>query len=413
VLRTRLLCKLREGRKEGAMRASPLSLWAWLAIATLSGCEPPAPPAAQPEAASDAGGEDAAPEVDATSPIPDGGDDATPPPRADAGCDPTGADLDEDGTSDACDVDDDDDARGDRFDNCPRVTNSEQADLDHDGLGDACDDDLDGDGLANMDDNCPARASDDLTDTDSDGDGDACDLDDDADGFIDANDACPLEPTPGPNGLPPEHPLFGCVEDADRDFRPDAIDNCVGVANPDQRDLDRSGRGDACEDPDGDGVFNQGYADTVRLDGLGPGAQAVPIPDAVGAITLDAQFVGPGRVDAARVWVSIEHYNPSDLHLYLLSPQVDRDALTASEFDNNLMPGVSLLSLGHGQGQDAYLDTTFDDAAERYIGAVRSPYRGAFKPEERLGRLAGQRAAGRWTLQVYDISPGLTGTVRG
>ena len=384
------------------------------ATMTLSACD--APPATQrvdtlPDAASPADAE--GPTDFGAAPTDASTDDAVTTPRADAGCDPGGPDLDDDGTSDACDVDDDDDARGDRFDNCPRAANPDQADLDRDGRGDACDNDVDSDGLANIDDNCPARASDDLTDTDSDGEGDPCDLDDDADGFIDANDACPLEPTPGPNGLPPEHPLFRCVEDADHDFRPDVIDNCVGVANPDQRDLDRSGRGDACEDPDGDGVFNQGYADTVRLEGFAPGAPPAQIPDGLSRLTLDVPFVGPGRVDALRVWVSIEHFNPADVHLYLLSPQVDRDALGASEFDNNLKSGVTLLSLGHGQGRDAYLDTTFDDEAARYITAARSPYRGAFKPEEQLSRSVGQQAAGLWTLHVYDVSPGLTGAVRG
>ena len=161
----------------------------------------------------------------------------------------------------------------------------------------------------------------------------------------------------------------------------------LGIANratPDRRAPARAGRGAACEDPDGDGVFNQGYAATVRLDGLAPGAPPAPIPDGASRLTLDTEFVGPGRVDAVRVWVSIEHFNPADVHLYLLSPQVDRDALGASEFENNLVPGVSLLSLGHGQGQDAYLDTTFDDAADRHIAACPSPYRRAFKPEERL-----------------------------
>ena len=34
----------------------------------------------------------------------------------------------------------------DRTDNCPTISNSDQADMDHDGLGNGCDPDADGDG---------------------------------------------------------------------------------------------------------------------------------------------------------------------------------------------------------------------------------------------------------------------------
>lgn len=44
--------------------------------------------------------------------------------------------------------------------------------------------------------------------------------------------------------------------DGDGDGIPDVVDNCVSVANPDQRDADANGRGDACDDFDRDGVIN-------------------------------------------------------------------------------------------------------------------------------------------------------------
>jgi len=58
------------------------------------------------------------------------------------------ADLDQDGTADCVDKDDDNDGVEDDVDNCPLVSNNEQSDSDADGAGDACDDDpLCGDGL--------------------------------------------------------------------------------------------------------------------------------------------------------------------------------------------------------------------------------------------------------------------------
>ena len=65
-------------------------------------------------------------------------------------------------------------------DNCPNVTNTDQADLDGDGLGDACDDDIDGDGISNA---VETAIGSDPRVTDSDGDGKA-----------DGVDACPTLP---------------------------------------------------------------------------------------------------------------------------------------------------------------------------------------------------------------------------
>ena len=48
------------------------------------------------------------------------------------------------------------------------------------------------------------------------------------------------------------------TEWTDTDDVPDATDNCLGLDNADQNDLDSDGEGDACDDDqDGDGVGNE------------------------------------------------------------------------------------------------------------------------------------------------------------
>ena len=60
-------------------------------------------------------------------------------------------------------------------DNCPVVSNANQADLDLDGIGNACDPDDDGDAVPDGTDNCPMAGNPAQADRDADGIGDACD----------------------------------------------------------------------------------------------------------------------------------------------------------------------------------------------------------------------------------------------
>jgi hypothetical protein len=71
--------------------------------------------------------------------------------------------------------DSDGDGYADRSDNCPGVSNPNQADSDGDGKGDPCDPDRDGDGVNNNRDNCPDKPNRDQADADRDGSGDVCD----------------------------------------------------------------------------------------------------------------------------------------------------------------------------------------------------------------------------------------------
>ncbi|MFO1463762.1 MAG: thrombospondin type 3 repeat-containing protein [bacterium] len=98
-------------------------------------------------------------------------------------------------------TDNDGDGVPNATDNCPSVRNPDQRDMDHDHIGDACDPDADGDGVSNNDEL--------------------------------AHGTDPLD------------------ADTDNDGANDDSDNCPTVANADQADKNKDGRGDACSDGKG------------------------------------------------------------------------------------------------------------------------------------------------------------------
>lgn len=122
------------------------------------------------------------------------------------------ADSDGDGRGDLCDTtpgdgpdgDPDGDGLRNSEDNCPDAANADQADLDGDGTGDACDSDVDGDGVDNDADAFP-RDAEESADTDGDGVGDAADTDDDGDGLPDGQESAhgtdPKDPDSDGDGI--------------------------------------------------------------------------------------------------------------------------------------------------------------------------------------------------------------------
>ncbi len=58
------------------------------------------------------------------------------------------------------------------------------------------------------------------------------------------------------SGVPMKSNLLFKLSDIDGDNIPDINDNCVSISNQDQADIDKNGRGDACDDYDKDGIIN-------------------------------------------------------------------------------------------------------------------------------------------------------------
>jgi len=207
--------------------------------------------------------------------------------------------------------DDDGDGVINSLDNCPDVSNFDQADHDMgispggttppDDLGDACDPNDDNDDYLDEIDACPRGAV--AWDADgADADGDGCldsegdvdfdgdgvndwleeDLDDDNDAIPDSDDAFPLDAAASVDTDGDDQPDYWntgktaadststpvLVEDLDDDLDtvPDATDNCPLLSTADQADFDRDGVGNACDiDADSDSVMDRVEDDLLTL----------------------------------------------------------------------------------------------------------------------------------------------------
>ena len=130
----------------------------------------------------------------------------------------------------------------------------------------------------------------------------------------------------------------------------------------------------------------------------------VPIPDN-GSVVSVLSLTGGGTVVDVDVTLDITHTSAQDLEIYLVSPGGRTVTLTS---DNG------------GDFDDVFAGTTFDDQApgtpsaanvRNFVFTDLTPT-GPVQPEEALGALVGQAAAGPWALVVVDDAGGNTGTLR-
>lgn len=91
------------------------------------------------------------------------------------------------------------------------------------------------------------------------------------------------------------------VSDLDGDGIDDDMDNCLGLANPEQRDSDEDGYGNACDaDVDGDGLVTTSWGQTYPLEARGD-LEWIALSMTSGVYDPNHDLNGDGRVDASDV----------------------------------------------------------------------------------------------------------------
>jgi len=205
-------------------------------------------------------------------------------------------------------------------DNCPNITNPDQANPDGDSYGDLCD-------------NCPNDDNENQANTDGDAYGDVCDECTD-----DVCDEC--TDTDGDGYGDPGFPANTCSED-----------NCATISNPYQEDTNGNGIGDACEhcgDPNNDGNIN--ILDMVYIVNYLYKSGQEPIPLASG----DVDSLNGITINDIVHLVSFKYCGGPDPYCQPLSDSV----LQISNADTLSIQGVEVLPGNDFAMVDLYIKNT-------------------------------------------------------
>ncbi len=100
------------------------------------------------------------------------------------------------------------------------------------------------------------------------------------------------------------------------------------------------------------------------------------------------------RVADLDVRLRISHGRTADLSIRIVAP--DGRAVTLF---NRRGPGANLAG------------TVFDDGSPNRLAAAAGPFAGSYRPEQSLALFNGMNARGVWSVQVFDLADGVTGSV--
>jgi uncharacterized delta-60 repeat protein len=206
--------------------------------------------------------------------------------------------TDGDAQGNICDTDDDDDGVLDVVDACALDNSASIGNNDNDVFCDLNDPDDDNDGIQDVLDNCPLQGNADQLNTDGDAQGNICDSDDDNDGVADSSDKFPLNVAvslDADNDGAAESWNAAC-DSACQAVSGLVLDNCVGLANPDQSNDDGDVAGNPC-DSDGPGKTDTGFNAGTGADGA---IEAVVV-DANGQVIIGGYFTKVAGVTRNRI----------------------------------------------------------------------------------------------------------------